>query len=382
MPLQGRRWSRNGSPVWPVRQSRGDTVMSEGLGWLRDACAPIDRLAADAARRRQDRLIKPQGSLGRLEEMAIRLCGMQGTAAPSPDPVHILQFVSDHGVAAEGVSHFPREVSGQMLVNIARGGAAVTVMAEVIGARMEIFDLGVVTDPGPVAGVRSARLGAGSGNIAIEPAMTEAQLAAALGIGRAAVERALQDGARLIICGETGIGNTTPAAALACALLGRAPAELVGPGTGLDATGVARKAGVVARALARHAAPERPPLELLRRLGGFDLAASVGAFVTAAQRGLAILVDGFIMSSAALAAARINPGVRDWMLFAHKSAEPGHRHIMAALDADPYLDLGLRLGEATGAAPLVPVLRIACATHRRMATFDEAGVSEALDSGT
>ena len=350
--------------------------MGDSLGWIQDPCHLIDAVATETAQRRQDQLTKPRGSLGRLEEMAIRLCGMQGTATPSPDPVQILQFVSDHGVAAEGVSLYPQAVSFQMLHNIARGGAAVSVMAEAIGARMEIFDLGVVTDPGPIEGVRSERLGAGSGNIAREPAMTEAQLRTALDLGRAAVERALANGARLLICGEMGIGNTTPATALACALLDLEPSALTGPGTGLDAGGVSRKAEVVARALALHVTPERTPLELLRRLGGFDLAASVGAFITAAQRGLPILVDGFIISSAALAAVRLNPGVRDWMLFSHSSAEPGHRHMMAALNADPYLDLGLRRGEATGGETLVPLLRLACAVHQRMATFAEAGVSE------
>ncbi|NVZ09462.1 nicotinate-nucleotide--dimethylbenzimidazole phosphoribosyltransferase [Allochromatium humboldtianum] len=351
--------------------------MNMTLDWLKDPCRPIDHQAAAAAQARQDKLTKPRGSLGRLEEMAIRLAGMQGTDAPTPDPVRILQFVSDHGVAVEGVSCFPREVTLQMLHNIARGGAAVSVMAEAIDAVMEIFDLGIATDPGPVANVRSERLGPGTGNIAREPAMTEDQLARALDIGRTAVERALDEDARLLICGEMGIGNTTPATALACALLDLEPSILTGPGTGLDRQGVSRKAQVVAAALNLHARPEHGPVELLRRLGGFDIAASTGAFIRAAQLGLPILVDGFIISAAALVATRINPGVRDWMLFSHGSAEPGHRHMMEALDADPYLHLRLRLGEATGGATLVPLLRMACVVHRKMATFDEAGVSEA-----
>jgi nicotinate-nucleotide--dimethylbenzimidazole phosphoribosyltransferase len=351
--------------------------MNMTLDWLQAPCRPIDHQAAAAAQARQNRLTKPRGSLGRLEEMAIRLAGMQGTATPSPDPVRILQFVSDHGVAIEGVSLFPREVTLQMLHNIARGGAAVSVMAEAIEAVMEIFDLGIATDPGPVANVRSARLGPGTGNIAREPAMTDDQLARALDIGRTAVERAIDEGARLLICGEMGIGNTTPATALACALLDLEPSILTGPGTGLDAQGVSRKAQVVAAALDLHVRSEHGPVELLRRLGGFDIAAGTGAFIRAAQLGLPILVDGFIISSAALVATRINPGVRDWMLFSHGSAEPGHRHMMQALDADPYLHLQLRLGEATGGAALVPLLRLACVVHRKMATFDEAGVSAA-----
>jgi nicotinate-nucleotide--dimethylbenzimidazole phosphoribosyltransferase len=350
--------------------------MSAELAWLNAPCLPIDVTAADAARRRQDQLTKPRGSLGRLEDLAIRLAGLQGTAMPTADPVQILQFVSDHGVAAEGVSLFPQAVTMQMLHNIARGGAAISVMAKELGARMEIIDLGTVSDPGPLAGVRAERLGPGSGNIAREPAMTAGQLACALNAGRAAVERAMASGAKLIIGGEMGIANTTPAAALACALLDLPPQDLVGPGTGLNAAGVAHKIAVVAAALALHVTPDSPPLERLRRLGGFDIAALTGVYLTAAQRGVPMLIDGFIVSAAALTAVRLQPAARDWMLFSHGSAEPGHRRILDALAADPLLDLGLRLGEASGAAMAVPLLRMACAIHRNMATFAEAGVSE------
>ncbi|MBK5963193.1 nicotinate-nucleotide--dimethylbenzimidazole phosphoribosyltransferase [Thiocystis minor] len=350
--------------------------MIAGLAWLNEPCLPVDRTAAEAARRRQDQLTKPRGSLGRLEELAIRLAGLQGKPMPAADPVQILLFAADHGVAAESVSVFPQSVTNQMVHNIARGGAAISVLAAALGARLEIIDLGMVTDPGPIEGVRSERLGSGSGNIAREPAMTSEQQAGAMNAGRAAVERAIDSGARLLIGGEMGIANTTPAAALACALLDLPPAELVGPGTGLDATGIAHKTEVVATALARHATPGSTPMELLGRLGGFEIAALTGAYLTAAQRGLPVLVDGFIVSAAALVAARIQPDVRDWLLFAHNSAEPGHRAILEALDADPLLALGMRLGEASGAATAVPLLRLACALHQNMATFAEAGVSE------
>lgn len=351
--------------------------MIEGLRWISQPCLPIDAMAADAARRRQDQLTKPRGSLGRLEELAIRLAGLQGTPTPSPDPVQILLFAADHGVAAEGVSAFPQAVTNQMVRNIAGGGAAISVLARALDARMEITDLGTVEDPGAIQNVRSERVGPGTGNIAREPAMTDEQLAAAMNAGRAAAERAVDSGARLLICGEMGIANTTPATALACALLDLPAGALVGPGTGLDQTGVARKAEVITKALARHVTPDRTPLELLGRLSGFELVAMVGAFITAAQRGLPVLVDGFIVSASALAAVRLQPEVRDWLLFSHGSAEPGHRRIMAALDADPLLDLGLRLGEASGAAVAVPLLRLACTLHQQMATFGEAGVSEA-----
>jgi nicotinate-nucleotide--dimethylbenzimidazole phosphoribosyltransferase len=351
--------------------------MIEGLAWLEHPCLPIDAMAADAARRRQDQLTKPRGSLGRLEEIAIRLAGLQGTPTPSPDPVQVLLFAADHGVAAEGVSAFPQSVTNQMVRNIAAGGAAISVLVRALDARMEILDLGTVEDPGPIPGVRSERIAAGTANIARESAMTDAQLAAAMNAGRAAAERAVDGGARLLIGGEMGIANTTPATALACALLDLPAAALVGPGTGLDAAGIARKTAVVAKALALHVSADRTPLELLGRLGGFELAAIAGAFLTAAQRGVPVLVDGFIVGASALVAVRIQPEVRDWLLFSHGSAEPGHRHMMAALDADPLLDLGLRLGEASGAATAVPLLRLACTLHQQMATFGEAGVSEA-----
>jgi nicotinate-nucleotide--dimethylbenzimidazole phosphoribosyltransferase len=350
--------------------------MIEGLGWLANPCLPIDAMAADAARRRQDQLTKPRGSLGRLEEIAIRLAGLQGTPTPSPDPVQVLLFAADHGVAAEGVSAFPQSVTNQMVRNIAAGGAAISVLVRALDARMEILDLGTAADLGSIPGVRSERIASGTVNIARGPAMTDAQLAAAMNAGRAAAERAVDAGARLLIAGEMGIANTTPATALACALLDLPAGALVGPGTGLDPDGIARKAGVITRALALHVGADRTPLELLGRLGGFELAAIAGAFITAAQRGLPVLVDGFIVGASALLAVRIQPEVRDWLLFSHASAEPGHRRMMAALDADPLLDLGLRLGEGSGAAAAVPLLRLACALHQQMATFAEAGVSE------
>jgi nicotinate-nucleotide--dimethylbenzimidazole phosphoribosyltransferase len=207
------------------------------------------------------------------------------------------------------------------------------------------------------------------------PAMTVAQLAAALAAGRDAVQRALAAGARLFIGGEMGIGNTTAAAALACALLGEAPQQLAGPGTGLDAAGVRRKAAVIARALSLHAAHCDDPLEALLRLGGFEIAALTGAAIACAQAGLPLLVDGFIVSAAMLAACRMQPAVRDWLLFGHRSAEPGPERVLRALDAAPLLALDLRLGEASGALAALPLLRLACALHGEMATFTEAGVA-------
>ncbi|HLY95570.1 MAG TPA: nicotinate-nucleotide--dimethylbenzimidazole phosphoribosyltransferase, partial [Sideroxyarcus sp.] len=223
---------------------------------------------------------------------------------------------------------------------------------------------------------RDERIAAGTANFARQPAMTEDQCAAALRAGRSAVLRAKQQGAQLFIGGEMGIANTTSASAIACALLSAAPESLAGPGTGLDSAGVSHKAQVIAKALSLHQVAHDQPLEVLRRVGGFEIAGLAGAYVAAAQNGLPVLVDGFISSVAALAAVRINPAVRGWLLFAHTSAEPGHQRVLAALEAQALLQLGMRLGEGSGAAVAVPLLQLACALHRDMATFAEAGVSE------
>jgi nicotinate-nucleotide--dimethylbenzimidazole phosphoribosyltransferase len=231
--------------------------------------------------------------------------------------------------------------------------------------------------------VRDERIAAGTANFARQPAMSATQCAAALQSGRDAALRAKQHGAQLFIGGEMGIANTTSASAIACALLSAAPESLAGPGTGLDSAGVTHKAAVIKRALELHGLlpssagiGEEGTLEVLRRVGGFEIAGLAGAYVAAAQNGLPVLVDGFISSVAALVAVRINPAVRAWLLFAHTSAEPGHQRVLDALEAQPLLQLGMRLGEGSGAAVAVPLLQLACALHRGMATFAEAGVSE------
>jgi nicotinate-nucleotide--dimethylbenzimidazole phosphoribosyltransferase len=263
-----------------------------------------------------------------------------------------------------------------MVRNFARGGAAISVLARALGADLEVLNLGTAGDPGPLDGVVDARLGPGTANLAEAAAMDEQQVIRAIHAGRHAAERAKLAGARLFIGGEMGIGNTTAAAALACALLNRTPRELAGPGTGLDAAGVSHKAAVIERALTLHAPHLGDPLEVLRRLGGFEIAGLAGAFIACGQMGLPVLVDGFIASTAALVASRLRPGLGDWLLFGHASAEPGHAAVLAGLGAEPLLRLGMRLGEGSGAAAAVPLLRLACALHNEMATFAEAGVSE------
>lgn len=345
------------------------------ITWLGIPAAVPDAGARRAAEARQAQLTKPPGALGRLETIAIQLAALQATPRPCLDQVHITVFAADHGVAAAGVSAFPQAVTAEMVRNFARGGAAISVAARSLGASLDVINLGTVQDPGPLAGVQDCRLGPGTADFTREPAMTEYQLARALGCGRQAVERARLAGAQLFIGGEMGIGNTSAATALACALLDAAPDRLVGPGTGLDAAGIRRKAEVIQRALDCHAGHLDTPLEALHRLGGFEIAALTGACIAGAHIGLPVLVDGFISSVAALAAARLCPGAAAWFLFSHASAEPGHGAILEALAARPLLDLGMRLGEGSGAAVAVPLLRTACALHNEMATFAEAGIS-------
>ena len=344
--------------------------------WWLDPCTPLDTQALEQAAARQQQLTKPAGSLGRLESVAVQLAGLQGQLKPRVDELWIAIFAGDHGVVAEGVSAFPQEVTGQMLLNFVSGGAAISVLARQLGAALEVVDLGTVTSSLDLPGVRHLRVGPGTANFTQGPAMTVAQGEQALQAGRDSVARAVAAGSQLFIGGEMGIGNTTAASALACALLDCPVAHLVGPGTGLDAAGVDRKAQVIERALALHGDQRNDPLQTLFNVGGFEIAALVGAYLACAQQGVAVLVDGFICSVAALVAVRLNPGCRPWLLFGHRGAEPGHRHVLETLGAEPLLDLGLRLGEGSGAALAVPLLRLACDLHGEMATFAEAAVAD------
>lgn len=348
------------------------------MDWMDVPASIPDVKAQKAAEFRQSMLTKPPGALGQLEEIAIRLASLQGKQQPSVERVHITVFVGDHGVAAEGVSAFPQAVTAEMIKNFSRGGAAICVSARDINADLEIINLGTVHDTGTLDGVKVNSLGLGTANFTQAPAMDIYQISRALSIGRHAAERAKRADMQLFIGGEMGIGNTTSATALACALLDAEPEQLAGPGTGLDTAGVLHKVSVVKRALELHKAYIHLPLEALRRLGGFEIAALTGAYIACAQIGLPVLVDGFIATSAALAATRLSLGAKDWLLFSHASAEPGHRMILDAMGARPLLDLGMRLGEGSGAAVTVPLLRMACSLHNRMATFSEAQVSGKL----
>lgn len=348
------------------------------LNWLAYPCAALNESTRLQALARQGRLTKPPGALGQMESVAVQLAAMQGAEQPQVERVQISIFAADHGIAAEGVSAFPQAVTGEMVKNFARGGAAISVLAKHLDARLEVVNLGAVNDPGEWPSVVREVIAPSTANFAVEPAMTAAQRAAAMQAGRDSVLRARQDAVQLYIGGEMGIANTTSATAIACALLQQSPQLLAGPGTGLDSHGVAHKAEVIGRALALHKLDHGDALEILRCVGGFEIAALTGAYLTAAQHGIPVLADGFITTVAALIAVRLNPEVRNWLLFSHTSAEPGHSRVLAALNAEPLLQLGMRLGEGSGAAVALPLLRLACALHNGMATFAEAAVSEKI----
>lgn len=343
--------------------------------WHAAPTAALCEASRAAAAARQDRLTKPQGSLGRLEDIAIQLAARQRTGRPALDRVAVIVFAADHGIAAEGVSAFPSEVTRQMLANYVGGGAAISVLARDLGASLTVIDVGTIGGREPV-GVIIDRIADGTRNFAGEAAMTPGECERALAAGARAVD-AIAPAAQLLVLGEMGIGNSTSAAAVAAAMLGRPPADLVGAGTGVDAEKIALKARLIEAALVRAGCLSRPigAADALVLVGGFEIAALAGAMVRAAQIGVSVAVDGFIATVAALCAVDLNPGVRDWLTFAHRSQERGHGLVLDELSAEPLLDLHMRLGEGSGAAVAVPLLRLACALHNEMATFDEAAVS-------
>lgn len=338
------------------------------LTWLEMPCAPFDQAAAAEAASRQLQLTKPAGALGRLESLAVTFAGYQRRLLPAVERVAVRVFAADHGCAAAGISAYPPAVTVQMMANFLAGGAAINVLSQLAGADFKLIDVGAGTELPPHADLTVARAGAGTRDARLEPAMTLAQLVVATAAGRAAVPQC-----DLFVGGEMGIGNSSVAAALAAALLRRPARDLVGPGTGVEGARLAAKLAAVEQMLAR--ADTTAPLEALLELGGFEIAALSAAYISAAQRQIPSLVDGFIASVAALVAARINPGCRPWLIFAHHSAEPGHALVLQALEAEPLLALDLRLGEGSGAALAVPLVRAALALHREMATFAKAAVA-------
>jgi len=332
--------------------------------------------AASQVRVYIDGLAKPTGSLARLESLAVQLAGIQGTTEPTADTPRVIVFAADHGVAwEEGVSAYPPAVTAAMLYTCAAGKAAVAVLSRQAGASLEIVDVGVRGVEGEVRGVDGVRVvrapvADGSANLAAGPAMTAAQRDAALAVGHEAAERAAADGVDVLALGELGIGNTTPAAALVARLIGVSALEATGPGSGLDADGVRRKAGIVQKALDRGG--PSAPLEALADLGGLELAALVGCMTRAAELGIPVVLDGFIVGAAALVAVRARPALSRFLIPATRSAEPAHIATLEAIGAgEPLLSLGLRLGEASGAALALPMLKAAAHLRAEMATLQD-----------
>ncbi len=345
------------------------------MNWYTAPTKPLNLTARDAAIARQNSLTKPTGALGQMEAVVIDLAAMQGREKPLADKLHIATFAGDHGVAALGVSAYPQAVTRQMLYNFAGGGACISVMARHYGATSEVLDCGTLGGDYDCQGVTQCHVAPSTANFLADFAMTPEQLAEALNIGRLSVERAADSGADIYIAGEMGIGNTTASSALAGLLIGENAEVLTGLGTGVDDKTFAFKKDVISQAISKYQHLTNP-LDKLRAVAGFEMAAMVGAYLRAAQLGMPVIVGGFISSVCALCAVQINSGVRDYLLFSHCSAEYGNKAVLDALGGKPLLDLGLRLGEGTGATTAFGIIQLACAVHGQMATFGEASVSD------
>ncbi len=343
------------------------------------AVRPVNQALATQAQAHLDDLTKPRGSLGRLEEAALRLFLIQERAPLSVDPAMIHTVAGDHGVAAEGVSLFPSEVTRQMVLNFTRGGAAINVLAKTAGVGLKVVDAGVAGGPFEAApNLVNGKVAPGTANMAQGPAMSQAQCLAALELGLDLAREAADQGMRAVGTGDMGIANTTPSTALYCAFLGLAPKDVTGPGTGLDAQGVSRKATIIEQALKvnQAAIDSGDPLTILAALGGYEIACLAGLIIGAASRRMAVAVDGFISTAAYLCAIRLCPAAADYCFLSHLSAETGHAAVLKAMDARPLLHLDMRLGEGTGGALALFILRAAANIYNDMATFSSAGVTD------
>lgn len=343
--------------------------------WVTQKCPEISVVHRDAAIARQAQLTKPTGALGRLEQLAIELAGLQATDKPRASRVPIIIFAGDHGIVAQGVSAYPQAVTIAMMANFASGGAAISVLARELGSSLEVVDAGTLAEAA-MPGIITDKPHHGTRDFSVEAALTPAELAFAFEAGQRAVARAKANQPDLLIFGEMGIGNTTASAAIAAGLLGISAEEIAGTGTGVDAAGRAHKARVIDAAIARHGVAGAAPEKILCAVGGLEIAAISGAIIAAAQARIPVLIDGFIVSVAALAAVRLNPSCQPFLLPSHQSAEQGHRLVLRALNVQPLISLDLRLGEGSGAAIALPLVRSACALHNDMATFAQANVPD------
>lgn len=341
---------------------------------------PPDPDIAVAARARHERLTKPSRSLGRLEDLSVWVASCQGVCPPRQfERARVVVFAGDHGVAAAGVSAYPAEVTAAMVANFDAGGAAINVLAEAAGATVRVVDIAVDVDQPLTPSIGTHKVRRSSGNISVEDAMSDDEVAAAIDAGRRIADEEVDSGADILIAGDMGIGNTTPATTLIAALTDSEPVAVIGRGTGVDDAGWARKTAAIRDALFRSRAASGDPVALLRICGGADLAAMAGFCAQAAVRRTPLLLDGMVVTAAALVAEQLAPGARQWWQAGHRSTEPAHAQALSRLDLEPIVDLQMRLGEGTGAAVALPVVRAAVATLSSMATFDEAGIPHATE---
>lgn len=352
--------------------------MSIGIYERIERVRPMNQEIAQQARQHVDQLTKPPGSLGRLEELAILLAGMTENPFPVVTPPAALVFAGDHGVVTEGVSAFPQEVTVQMVYNFVAGGAAINVFARQIGALLRVIDVGVAADLNP-EGIWNKKVAYGTKNYLVENAMTLEEAHKCLEAGMEAAEAAIAEGAKLIIIGEMGIGNTTTSSVMLAALTGLQPEVVVGRGTGISDEAWQHKVHVVQKTLAARQPDKEQPLDVLEKVGGLEIGAMAGAVIAAAAQRIPVLVDGFISTVAALLAVRLCPNARDYLIVSHQSVEPGHIRAVELLEKNPLLNLQLRLGEGSGAAVAFPIVEASTRMIREMATFSSAGVSSSRE---
>lgn len=346
------------------------------MNWWLESVQQPNLDAKQQAEQHQLQLTKPTGALGDLELIAVKLASLQSNAHPQVNHPWITIFAGDHGVVEENISAYPQAVTRQMLQNFTTGGAAISVIAKYHQAHLQVIDCGTVGEAYEYVGVERHCIRAGTANFAKQAAMNADECRAALELGKNSVDTAKANGADIYIAGEMGIGNTCSASALACLLLNDTAEQLTGVGTGIGADQLRHKIEVIEQAIElHHKHVTGDAFKTLCAVGGLEIAAIVGAYIRCAQIGLPIIVDGFISSVAALCAVRMNPKVRDWMLFGHQSAEYGHRRILQELNAEPILKMNLRLGEGSGAGTALSLVKMACVLHNQMATFAQAAVS-------
>ena len=350
--------------------------MSELLSNTIEMITPVDRMAMNSARARQDTLTKPQGSLGRLEELSIKLAGIQGKPIPQIRHKAVITMAGDHGVVAEGVGNWPQEVTAQMIYNFLRGGAGINVLARQVGARVVVVDMGVAADLEPHPQLISRKIAPGTQNMSLRPAMTIEQAVTAIETGIEVVGSEVAKGLDIVGTGDMGIGNTTASSAICAAMTGEPAAEVTGKGTGISDEQLAHKIEVVKRALAVNRPDPKQPLDVLAKVGGFEIGGLVGVMLAAAAYRIPVVIDGFISGAAALIATALAPRLREFLIAAHVSAEPGHKVLLRHLRLTPLLDLGMRLGEGTGAVLGIFLAEAAARILAEMSTFAEAGVSE------